>query len=481
MDKEVKLRVIDIIVSILIMFVTIAVICNNRLSGMIDTIFLPEERNKGYYDILNNPSRMYESSDLYENGTNNLLANYLSSGDRDEGYSIAVNTDGSFLFSGRYLGDNDAYEQIVPIEAGLDLPSGDYILSDGGASSEDGVYVRLMCKKRMIGGRTEVVSIASLPGNALFHWDRDPNLELYCEIVIRPGASADNLKFCPMLLKTEIDDYQPCLAYNYEWVGNRTEGGVKFYKYDINRFFLSEELVNHDDWNILLNSFKYQMQADKAVIDLRDGYGIEIQKKDYPVATYGKLNASLTLSDGEEINIADYKETLRIIRPSRNLSLREIRNIESYLKVLEENDYTILIAINDEGVLALNRKIMEILYRLGMETNLVDYEGDYSGSRKFYRNSFYSVLKQGKSEAEKISEEKLVLTGTLSDGADYVIESSGLITGEAKASIKICGEEYAMNLRGMNFVIYDEEHHFVVDSVCFDTCSGLLCHRRAKR
>ena len=496
MSKEKKLQVIDIFAFVLIMLITIMTLCDDKFSSMIDTFFLPEERNKAYYDSLNSPSRWFECKELSENGTENLLANYLSSGERDLGYSITVDADGSFIFSGDYYGENNSYEAIIPIDVGFNLPSGDYVLSDGGASLEDSIYVNLTGVKRLIGGGIEFITIASLPGNASFHWDNNPDIEICCDIVVCPGATADNLKFSPMLLKEDVAkrEYQPCLAVNYDWEGNETENGVKFYKYDIFKGALDGELVTRDDWKLFLNNLRFQMQADRAVIDLKDGYGIEIRKKEYPMVIYGRLNASMKVSGEQTINITDYDKVVEVINfglessgfidndseDKKRPKLESIRDFYSYLKALDEKDYTILLSVKDEGVVALNREIMELLRRLGMETNLVDYHDNSTTYRKYHQNSYCGVFRRGKADSEKVGSEKIFLAGTLSDGKRYTVESIGGWTEETNASIKIDGNEYAINLRGMNFVIYDEKQHLVIDSVCFDTHSGLLCHRQAK-
>ncbi|SFG36731.1 hypothetical protein [Oribacterium sp. WCC10] len=484
MSREKKFQVIDIVLFVLIILITIMAFCNKRFSMMVDSFFLPEERNKAYYDMLNSPSKCFECKELSQNGTKNLLANYLRSGDREAGYSITVNQDGTFLISGNYTGEYDASEAITPSGVDLNLPSGDYVLSDGGASSEDSVYIKLTGIKLLIGGGTEYVTIASLPGDGSFHWDRDPNVELYCEIVIRPRASLDNVEFRPMLLKVEDNanqDYQPCLTPNYDWKKDETDGGVKFYKYDINKGALDGEIVTKDDWKIMVNSMRFQMQADKAVIDLKDGHGIEIRKCEYPMGTYGKLNVSMTVRDGKEINIEDYNEVMKVINSnSEEIELSDVRDIYSYLKALGNGKYTILVSVSDDGVAALNREAMELLRKLGVKTNLAEQNIENVVNRAYYRNSFYCVLRHGKNVAEKIGEENLSLSGVLPDDAEYTIESSGQNTGGVNSSIRIDGNEYAMNFRGMNFVIYDEEQHFVVDSVCFDTNSGLYCHRQAE-
>lgn len=315
MCKKKKLQLFDIIVFVLVIMIAVITFSNNKFSVVLDNIFLPERRNKGYYELLNSPSQLSESRKLYENGTKNLLANYLWSGDREAGYKIIVNADGSFRFSGNYLGENDTYERIVPIEVGLELPSGEYILSDGGASSEDNIYVKIVGAKQMFDGTADYIT-ASLPDNPLLHWDGDSDRILYCELVICPGASANNLIFSPMLLRIDevVDQkYQPCITPNYDWENYKEEEEVKVKKYYIDKNTMDGETVTQDDWKIFLNSLRFQMQAERAVIDLKDGYGIDIQKKEYPQATYGKLNVSLTVSEGQEINIMDYDEVIRVI------------------------------------------------------------------------------------------------------------------------------------------------------------------------
>ena len=316
MRIEKKSKVIDISVSVFIMIITVATICNNKFSGMIDAFFLPEERNKGYYKYISRPLELSESKELYENGTKNLLANYMKSGNRGVGYSITVNPDGTFLFSGNYSGKNDIHEDITPKGVGFFLPSGDYVLSDGGASSEDNVYLKITGWKRMADGSIEYSHIANLPNEVSFHYERDPETALYCEIAIRPGTSLEETKFSPMLLRAEDavnQKYQPCITPYYDWGNDEAEEEVRSYKYYIDKNDLNGETITKDDWKIFLNRLKTEMQADRAVIDLRDGYGIDIRKNEYPVATYGRFNISLYVSELKTLNITDYDEVMKVI------------------------------------------------------------------------------------------------------------------------------------------------------------------------
>ena len=56
--------------------------------------------------------------------------------------------------------------------------------------------------------------------------------------------------------------------------------------------------------------------------------------------------------------------------------------------------------------------------------------------------------------------------------------SSPLHVGN-RASIKIDGKDYATNLRGLNFVVFDINENQLVDSVAFDThFQGIPCRRK---
>ncbi len=160
--------------------------------------------------------------------------------------------------------------------------------------------------------------------------------------------------------------------------------------------------------------------------------------------------------------------------------MKNIKDMYEYLKAIDCKGGTLFIAIKDDGVNTLNFGLLNLLRKIGVKSNLLVQGKNDIKSKKYFQNSFYSVLEQGKVVDEKISEGKLVSSGELLDGASYIIESCGQKTGEAKTSIQINGVEYAMNMRGMNIVVYDEEKHKVVDTVCFDTNSGLQCHRQAE-
>ncbi len=309
-DTKEKKQIVDFIIFILLLGTAIMLFQNENFSSEVDNFLLPEKRHKGYYEILNNSKKIYMSDELLKNGTENLLANYLKSGDRDSGYHIEVNVDGSFTISGKYNGENNAYEYLMGSLDGLLLSEGDYILTDGGVSC-DGISLRVVGLQHLIGGETNYIKVASLPEQGSFHWDSLSNIELIVDLVIYPGFEASNLKFKPMLQKLdhgieEITEFQPCLTPNYKLENGNTE----LYLYDIPKGSLDGEIVTKDDWDIFINYIQYQMQTDHAVINLLDGTGIEICKEKFPRAVYGLLNASKTIINGHEINLTDYQELL---------------------------------------------------------------------------------------------------------------------------------------------------------------------------
>ncbi len=159
---------------------------------------------------------------------------------------------------------------------------------------------------------------------------------------------------------------------------------------------------------------------------------------------------------------------------SGDLTLK-VKDIVEYLDLLKENSqYTVLIAIRDDGTHALNLDITSRLRQLGLSKSLPGH----------YRWSYYAVITPDGVVDEQLSEEELSTTGTLADGAEFSIISQGGLSGAGggagrylTCSIKINGIECAVQKIGLNFVVYDTENSKVVDSVEFNTYQGLGARR----
>lgn len=151
-------------------------------------------------------------------------------------------------------------------------------------------------------------------------------------------------------------------------------------------------------------------------------------------------------------------------------------NIYEYLELLRHNrQYSIFVTIRDDGTREISTELQNQLSDLGLEEVLPGH----------YRWSYYAILIPGQDKREKISEKELSCTGTLPDGAQYSVISQGGLSGAGggagrylTCSVKIDNIEYAVQKIGLNFVIYDNEHSVVADSVEFNTYDGLGARRK---
>ena len=155
----------------------------------------------------------------------------------------------------------------------------------------------------------------------------------------------------------------------------------------------------------------------------------------------------------------------------RALELSHITDFSVYLDKLgdlvnDDNGFTVFLACKDECTAALNDSLFQKLHDFGLQNDL----------KGKYRASFFAV-KGSVLPKEALSKTKIELSGLLRhDRSSFSIMSAGFSCGN-DCSIKIDGREYAKKKRGLNIVVYDALYHRVVDSVCFDTCSGLGCTR----
>ena len=162
-------------------------------------------------------------------------------------------------------------------------------------------------------------------------------------------------------------------------------------------------------------------------------------------------------------------------RMTGDLTLRT-GNIYEYLDLLKNNrQYSIFVAIRDDGTREINSELQDSLAALGLEKTLPGH----------YRWSYYAIMIPGEKKLEEISTEELSCSGMLPDGAQYSVISQGGLSGAGggagrylTCSVKINDVEYAVQRIGLNFVIYDNEHSVVADSVEFNTYDGLGARRK---
>lgn len=153
---------------------------------------------------------------------------------------------------------------------------------------------------------------------------------------------------------------------------------------------------------------------------------------------------------------------------SRTDRLHEENNFRKYLKKLANPRYLAFIAVKDEGSSGLQKEDRKLFRALGLEMLL---EGKY-------RESYIATIHPSAACTEKVSKEALVWEESV-NGLPVRLESSGWNSGN-RASVSINGVEYAVNRRGMNFVVYDKTLDMVVDSVAFDTFNSSCAAVREK-
>lgn len=146
--------------------------------------------------------------------------------------------------------------------------------------------------------------------------------------------------------------------------------------------------------------------------------------------------------------------------------------LPQYLKELEANKarYTTFLAVRDESTVSVTDEVIVQLHALGLQQSL----------KGKVQHGYIAVIDRGTVVYESIAESpnnQVVTSGKLDNGLRYHIESAGLPAGDF-CSIIINGHQQAVNYRGVNFVVYDNELGKVVDSVAFDTwAQGMPCYR----
>ena len=133
------------------------------------------------------------------------------------------------------------------------------------------------------------------------------------------------------------------------------------------------------------------------------------------------------------------------------------KELSDYLAVLGSlEDVTVLIGIKDEAAKGLDLKTAEAFKNLGLECTLFGKEG-----------SSYLAVSGGGKKLENAGIHELKYSGTFKDGTGYEIISGAIKYGNV-CSITVGGEEYALNRRGFNIVVYDDKAGKVIDRRVYD-------------
>ncbi|MBQ4249751.1 MAG: hypothetical protein II705_06900 [Clostridia bacterium] len=164
---------------------------------------------------------------------------------------------------------------------------------------------------------------------------------------------------------------------------------------------------------------------------------------------------------------AEYAATVR-----EQLRMENITDPCDYITEFKKRGYTVLIAVRDEASVNLTKVQRRELSRLGLtELSNLEYGDCYAAVMK----NGTIILEERKANEELSAEETsgdgappLELFGVLAGDVPYEMTSGGANFGDT-VSIKIDGEEYAPDERGLNIVVYNNTTGEVECTALFDT------------
>ncbi len=164
-----------------------------------------------------------------------------------------------------------------------------------------------------------------------------------------------------------------------------------------------------------------------------------------------------------------FKNSDYVILNSNEDALVKYTSLIDYLVYLRNNiyRYIIFISVRDTPGLALNGDIASKLNSIGVKNNLC--------GKHWY--GFVSVIDSGNNIFEEIKENSSVHYSGYVEGLHIFVDSAPFKSGNI-SKIIINGDDFSLNRRGLNFVIFDKSQNRVVDTVNFDThLGGYYCTR----
>ncbi len=146
----------------------------------------------------------------------------------------------------------------------------------------------------------------------------------------------------------------------------------------------------------------------------------------------------------------------------KKAALMTTNNVEDYVALLKDDDYTVFISAMDDASSGLTEKTRKELAELGLQVDLSGH----------FRDSYCTVIDRGNVIEEEISHDVVTHQGSIRNRrVMYTITSRGYDCGSS-SSIVISGAENSKQQRGLNIVVYDNVLQKVIDSVNFDTCAS---------
>lgn len=144
----------------------------------------------------------------------------------------------------------------------------------------------------------------------------------------------------------------------------------------------------------------------------------------------------------------------------KNCELKHITDLDEYLKMIQDPNYTIFMAVRDEASAGLTESVKKELKSLGLREDLTDK----------YEWSYCAVISPENGVREELSRnDRAVISGSIRGGKTFYTVTSGGYAAGGTGNINIDGSEYSRNKDGLNIVVYDNYLMKVIDRVTFDT------------
>ncbi len=141
--------------------------------------------------------------------------------------------------------------------------------------------------------------------------------------------------------------------------------------------------------------------------------------------------------------------------------LKYIKDIELYLECLNliKTNVVIIMGVGQTVGEYISDKSFSLIRKLGFESIQREQGVMYAGL----------IYKDEKIEDTRGLKSKNVDRTLENNNTTFRIESNSFRPGKKVCSIKINGEEFAVNRRGINIVVFDPEENIVIDSIGFDS------------
>lgn len=240
---------------------------------------------------------------------------------------------------------------------------------------------------------------------------------------------------------------------------------------------LSFPMINSNAWTQQKSEIVKELASeyDLPFIDLAldlDKTGVDFTKDTYDNGVHLNISGAEKVTSYFETFLLENYELEQNPNPMWDEMLKKYQKVRkiahlnletdfaTYISNLADNmdKWDILMAASEEYVSGLkNEKDIVLLGQLGL--SLI--------SKADFADSYVAVIKNGAVEYEAYSGRKIDYDTSINNKPVH-IQSSGWYT-TSNASIKVGGNEYAVNRVGLNIVVVDRETGLVVDSVCFNT------------